>query len=43
MLCDLAEVVCKNNIFKFGEKTLKQKIGTAIGTKFEPPVYGCSH
>ena len=24
-LCDLAEVVLKNNIFKFGTKTLKQK------------------
>ena len=43
MLCDLAEVVIKNNIFKFGKKTLKQKRGTAIGTKFAPPysiVYG---
>ena len=36
-LCDLAEVVLKNNIFKFGKKTLKQKRGTAIGTKFAPP------
>ena len=35
--CDLAEVVLKNNIFKFGKKTLKQKRGTAIGTKFAPP------
>ena len=33
-LCDLAEVVLKNNIFKFGKKILKQKRGTAIGTKF---------
>ena len=32
MLCDLAEVVLKNNIFKFGKKTLKTKTGTAIGT-----------
>ena len=32
-LCDLAEVVLKNNIFKFGKKTLKRKRGTAIGTK----------
>ena len=38
-LCGLAEVVLKNNIFKFGKKTLKQKRGTAIGTKFAPP-YG---
>ena len=37
MFCDLAEVVLKNNIFKFGKKTLKQKRGTAIGTKFAPP------
>ena len=35
-LCDLAEVVLKNNIFKFGKKTLKQKRGTAIGTEFAP-------
>ena len=27
MFCDLAEVVLKNNIFKFGKKTLKQKRG----------------
>ena len=39
MLCDLAEVVLKNNIFKFGKKTSKQIIGTAIGMKFAPP-YG---
>ena len=37
MLCDLAEVVLKNNIFKFGKKTFKQKRGTAIGTKLAPP------
>ena len=36
-LCTLAEAVLKNNIFKFGEKTLKQKNGTAIWTKFAPP------
>ena len=36
-LCDLVEVVLKNNIFRFGKKTLKQKRGTAIGTKFAPP------
>ena len=35
-LCDLAEVVLKNNIFKFGKKTLKQKRGTAIGIEFAP-------
>ena len=37
MLCDLAEVVLKNNSFKFSKKILKQKRGTAIGTKFAPP------
>ena len=37
LLLDLAEVVLKNNIFTFGKKTLKQKRGTAIGTKFAPP------
>ena len=36
-LVELAEVVLKNNIFIFKEKTLKQKWGTAIGTKFAPP------
>ena len=36
-LCDLAEVVLKNNIFKFRKKTVKQKRWTAIGTKFVPP------
>ena len=36
-LVELAEVVLKNNVFTFIEKTLKQKQGTAIGTKFAPP------
>ena len=36
-LVELAAVVLKNNIFTFMEKTLKQKRGTAIGTKFAPP------
>ena len=36
-LCDLVEIVLKNNIFKFGKKTLKQKRGTGIGTKCAPP------
>ena len=36
-LCDLAEVLLKNNTFKFGKKTLKQKRGTAIRKKFVPP------
>ena len=33
-LVELAEGVLKNNIFTFKEKTLKQKWGTAIGTRF---------
>ena len=37
MLCDLAEVILKNNFFKFGKKTLRQKRGTAIGMTFAPP------
>ena len=36
-LVELAEVVLRNNIFTFKEKTLKQTRGTAIGTKFAPP------
>ena len=36
-MTELAEVVLKNNIFDFDEKTFKQKRGTAIGTKFAPP------
>ena len=36
-LVKLAEVVLKNNIFTFKEKTLQQKRDTAIGTKFAPP------
>ena len=34
---DLAKKVLKNNKFTFKKKTLKQKRGTAIGTKFVPP------
>ena len=36
-LCDLEEVVPKNNIFKFGKNTLKQTSGTPIRTKFGTP------
>ena len=36
-LVELAELVLKNNIFNFNKRTLKQKRGTAIGTKFAPP------
>ena len=34
---ELAEIILKNNIFEFDEKTFKQKRGTTIGTKFGPP------
>ena len=34
---ELAELVLKNNIFEFSDKTYKQICGTAIGTKFAPP------
>ena len=36
-LLELAEILLKNNIFQFSQKTLKQVRGTAIGTKFTPP------
>ena len=36
-LTKLPEVVLKNNIFEFDEKTFKHKRGTAVGTKFAPP------
>ena len=36
-IIDLAEVLLKNNIFTFGKTTLKQRRGTAIGTKLAPP------
>ena len=41
-LVELAELVLKNSIFNFNERTLKQKRGTAVGTNFAPPhfVYG---
>ena len=35
-LLELAEIVLKNNIFQFNEKTLKQLRDTTIGTKFAP-------
>ena len=35
-LVELTEVVLKINTFRFKEKTLKQKRGTAIDTKFDP-------
>ena len=33
-LAEIAEIVLKNNIFGFDEKTFKRKRGTAIGMKF---------
>ena len=36
-LCDLGEVVLKNNIFKFSKKIFKQKRRTAIRTNIAPP------
>ena len=36
-LIKLAELLLKNNIFEFSDKTYKQIRGTAIGTKFAPP------
>ena len=41
MLCDLAEFVLKSNVFKFGEKILNEKRGTAIGTKLHLLVAFC--
>ena len=35
-LTELAEIVLKNNIFEFDEKTFKQKCGTTIGMKLVP-------
>ena len=36
-LIELTELVLKNNIFEFSDKTYIQICGTAIGTKFAPP------
>ena len=36
-LTELGELVLKNNIFEFSDKTYKQIRVTAIGTKFAPP------
>ena len=35
-IIDFTEVVLKNNIFTFGKNTIKQKRGSATGTKFAP-------
>ena len=37
ILAELGEVVLRNVIFEFDEKTFTQKRGTAIRTKFAPP------
>ena len=36
-LVEFAEIILKNNIFQFNEKTVKQLRGTAAGTKFALP------
>ena len=36
-MTELVEVVLKNNIFEFDEKTFIQKHRTTIGTKFARP------
>ena len=36
-LVELAELVLRNSIFNFNQKTLKQKRGTTMGTKFASP------
>ena len=36
-LIELAELVLKNNVFEFSDKTYKQICGTAIGRKYSPP------
>ena len=36
-IIDLAEVVLMNNILQYNKRTVKQKRGTAIGTKLAPP------
>ena len=36
-LIELAELVLKNNIFEFFDKSYKQIRGPTIGTKFAPP------
>ena len=35
-LLALTKLVLENNYFEFGEKTYRQKLGTAIGTKLAP-------
>ena len=35
-LISLAKLVLENNFFEFNENVFRQKLGTAIGTKFAP-------
>jgi hypothetical protein len=35
-LVSLARLILENNYFEFDEKIFRQKLGTAIGTKFAP-------
>ena len=35
-MVNLAKVVLENNVFEFDSKVYRQKLGTAIGTKFAP-------
>ena len=35
-LIDLARFILENNFFEFEDKIYRQKLGTAIGTKFAP-------
>ena len=35
-LVNLGKVVLENNVFEFGGRIFRQKLGTAIGTKFAP-------
>ena len=37
---EMTDFVLKNNFFEFNEEGKRQKLGTAIGTKFAPP-YAC--
>lgn len=37
LLCDLAKVLLKSNVFKSSKDTLSKKRETTIGTKFVPP------
>ena len=36
LLVNLVKIVLENNVFKFDGKACKQKLGTAVGTKFAP-------